>query len=77
MARRVAGAVAHVQRLPADLHRIAVVQPAVGREGLGGRKAEHPALLGQARRGRLFSSDSAFIPISFDDEGFGLSSEEG
>ncbi len=48
MAGRVARAVAHLQRLIADLHAVAVVQPARGREGLRGRKAEHRALLRQA-----------------------------
>ena len=41
-------AVAHGQRLVADLHRVAVVQPARGREVLRGRKAKHRALLRQA-----------------------------
>ena len=43
----VAGAVAHIQRLVAHLHRVAVVQPACRREVLRGRKAEHRALLRQ------------------------------
>ena len=48
MAGRVAGAVAHVQGFPADLHRVAIGQPARGREVFRRRKAEHLALLGQA-----------------------------
>ncbi|MPN13388.1 hypothetical protein SDC9_160709 [bioreactor metagenome] len=44
---RVAGAVAHVQRLVADLHRVAIVQPARGRERQRGREVEHLALLRQ------------------------------
>ncbi len=47
MARRVARAVAHVQRFVADLHLIAIVQPARGREMLRGRKTKHRALLRQ------------------------------
>ncbi|MCY1550043.1 hypothetical protein D9M68_862580 [compost metagenome] len=48
MARRVAGAVAHVQRAVPDLHRVAVGEPARGRERAGRRKTEHGALLRQA-----------------------------
>lgn len=48
MPRRVSGAVAHVQGLVADLHRVAIVQPARGREVLRGRKPKHRALLRQA-----------------------------
>lgn len=47
MARRVARAVQHLQRLPADADFVAIVQPARGREGLGLREAEHLALLRQ------------------------------
>ena len=47
MARCVAGAVAHVQGLVADLHLVAIVQPARGREMLRGRKTKHRALLRQ------------------------------
>jgi len=47
VSRRMPGGVAHVQRLVADLHRIAVVQPACGLKRLCRRKAKHRALLGQ------------------------------
>ena len=59
--RRVPGAVAHRQRALPDLHRIAVVQPARRREGLGRREAEHLRLLAQAVDpelvGRVWSDD--------------------
>ena len=48
MAGRVAGAVAHIQAFIADLHLVAIVQPARGREMLRGRKSKHRALLRQA-----------------------------
>ena len=47
MPRRVPGAVAHGQCLVANLHLVAIRQPARGREVLRGRKAEHRALLRQ------------------------------
>jgi hypothetical protein len=37
----------HGQRAAAHLHRVAAMQPACGREGLGRRKAEHLRLLRQ------------------------------
>lgn len=43
----VAGAMENLQSLVADGDGIAVLQPAVGREAVGERKAEHPALLRQ------------------------------
>jgi len=39
--------VAHLQLAAADAHRVAVVQPACRREGLGVGEAEHAALLRQ------------------------------
>ncbi|MCY1374528.1 hypothetical protein D9M69_618770 [compost metagenome] len=48
MPRRVARAVAHVERAVADLHGVAIGEPARGREGASGREAEHLALLRQA-----------------------------
>src|SRR3990167_6409511 len=48
MAGRVAGAMAHLQYFVADLHLVAIVQPAGGCEGERGREAEHGALLRQA-----------------------------
>ena len=48
MAGRVARAVAHLESLVANVHRIAIGQPARGREVLRGWKSEHRALLGQA-----------------------------
>ena len=48
VARCVARAMAHLQRLVADLHGIAIVQPARRREMLRGRKTKHRALLRQA-----------------------------
>jgi hypothetical protein len=47
VARRVAGAVAHGQHAVADLHLVAVGQPARGREALDLRQPEHAALLHQ------------------------------
>lgn len=47
MPRRVPGAVAHGQRLVANLHRVAIRQPARGREMLRRRKTKHRALLRQ------------------------------
>jgi hypothetical protein len=39
---------ANIKHALAHLHRVAIVQPARGHEGLGRRKTEHAALLGQA-----------------------------
>ena len=48
MARRMSWAMAHLHSAIAHLHRVAVVQPTRGREGFGGRKAEHLRLHGHA-----------------------------
>ena len=48
VARRVTGAVAHGQHAIAHLHRVAILQPARGREAGHLRKAEHAALFGDA-----------------------------
>ena len=47
MAWRVPQAVPHRQLAAAQLHGVAVMQPARGREGARGRQAEQAALLGQ------------------------------
>lgn len=44
---RVAGTVIDLERFVAELHGIAVVQPAIGLECIGGREAEALALRGQ------------------------------
>src|SRR5690606_2068531 len=47
VARRVARAVTHLERLLAERHRVAVFEPAIGLEGGKVRKPEHLSLAGE------------------------------
>src|SRR5690606_29393781 len=49
MAGRVARAMDDLERLFAEIHRVAVLEPAIGLEGVEARKAEALALLGKLR----------------------------
>src|SRR5690606_17012028 len=59
--RRVSGRMSHFEPLPAELHRVAVDQPAVGLEGGGAAHAEHRALLAE-----LLDPEAVVLVRSFD-----------